>query len=91
MLKIKNSHTEKVVNPLEMKKGAIGVITSWGLRTRGGYVGDIVMKVHDDCLVSLTTGDKWPDVNCFMKNAREGEYLIELLPNGTLLEVEQPE
>lgn len=89
MLKIKENEKKTTVNPWNMKKGAIGVIVSWGLF--GKYLGDIVMKFDNYCLVSLITGDHWSDINCFMDNTKEGEYLIELLPNGTLLEVEQPE
>lgn len=77
MLKIKKIKGEFIASS-EMKNGQIGRIIESSNGTN--HSGKIVIKAYNDLLISLTSEDTW-------ENSDRTEFLIDILPNGTILEI----
>jgi hypothetical protein len=75
------------INLREMKNGQIGVIRKWGGYTTR-HIGTIVQK-HGLDLVMVGQGDSWSGAfdGMLTKEENDGQYMIEILTQGTTLEI----
>ena len=75
------------INVGDMEDGDVGVVISWG--TYDSYKGKIVQRYGDSLIaLGLESGNSWN--HCFSDGSHwphDGNFIVEILQPGTLLEV----
>lgn len=80
---------ESSIPVLDLRDGQIARITSW---TYTSYIGQIVIRNQDDLIAIGPNGDRWTNLfNTLKDPVQQNICRVKILPNGTLLKVEDNE